>query len=77
LAQFGLDQADRYHEAMAATFDFLAEYPRATRQREEIDGPVRVYPYKMHVIVYELEPDDTVVVLRVRHGREDWLSQPL
>jgi len=25
-AQFGLDLADRYHEEMAATFDFLAEY---------------------------------------------------
>ncbi|MEG3143294.1 type II toxin-antitoxin system RelE/ParE family toxin [Sphingomonas sp. RT2P30] len=73
LAQFGLEQADRYHEGLTSTFEFLAEYPRAARLREEIDPPVRAYPYRSHVIVYELGAGDMVIILGVRHAREDWM----
>lgn len=72
--RFGLRQADDYHEGLAATFAFLADYPRAARQREEIDPPVRVHPYKAHLIIYETTTDERVLILRVRHGREDWLA---
>ena len=75
LEQFGLAQANRYHEGLAATFSFLAQYSRAAREREEIRDPVRIYPYRAHVIVYELGPGDEVLILRVRHGREDWLAE--
>ncbi len=74
LEMFGLEQADAYHDGIEATLAFLAEYPRAARLRHEIDPPVRAYPYKAHLIVYELAEDD-VVILRVRHGREDWVGQ--
>jgi len=73
LTSFGLVQADKYHSGLSATFEFLAEYPRAARLREEISPPVRAYPYKSHLVIYELEGNDAVVILRVRHGREDWL----
>ena len=56
-------------------FAFLAKYPRAARERKEIRGAVRIHPYKAHLIVYELGPDDRVLILRVRHGREDWLTE--
>jgi toxin ParE1/3/4 len=72
LERFDLAQADKYHHGLASTFGFLAEYPRAARLRDEIDPPVRVHPYKAHIIVYEIGADDTVLILRVRHGREDW-----
>jgi len=75
LEQFGLAQADRYHEGLAETFAFLAEHPRIAREREEIRKSVRIYPFKAHLIVYELEADDRVLILRVRHGREDWLTE--
>ncbi len=74
LTLFGEAQADRYHEGMEAAFLFLAQYPRAVRLRDEIEPPVRAYPYKSHLIVYELSDDDMVMVLRVRHGHEDWAS---
>jgi toxin ParE1/3/4 len=74
LERFGLAQADKYHDGLTATFEFLVEYPRAARLREEIDPPVRAYPYEAHLIVYELTEDDNVVILRVRHGREDWIA---
>lgn len=75
LERFGLRQADDYHERLAATFTFLADYPRAAREREEIDPPVRVHPCKAHLVLYEIEPDGRVLILRIRHGREDWLTR--
>ena len=74
--RFGLAQADKYHDGLEAAFVFLSEYPRAARLRHEIDPPVRAHPYKAHLIVYEIEAEDGIVVLRVRHSREDWHSDP-
>lgn len=74
LTIFGLDQANHYHDGLSATFEFLSAYPRAARLREEIEPPIRAYPYKSHLILYELD-DDQVVILRIRHRREDWASQ--
>lgn len=56
---FGLTQADRYHDGLTATFAFLAEYPRAARERKEISPPVRAFRYKAHLIVYELDESST------------------
>lgn len=71
---FGQHQADRYHEGLEEAFELLATYPRAARSREEIDPPVRAYRYKAHLIVYVLDEDDRVTILRVRHGHEDWMT---
>ena len=49
------------------------EFPRAARERLEIDPPVRAHPYKSHMVVYVIEGDD-VLILGVRHGHEDWMS---
>lgn len=74
IEQFGLPQAGTYHEGLSAIFAFLADYPNAARLREEISPPVRVHPYKAHLVIYEVHEDDEVIILRVRHGREDWIS---
>lgn len=74
IEQFGLPQADVYHEGLSAIFAFLADYPHAARLREEISPPVRVHPYKAHLVIYEVDEDDEIIILRVRHGREDWIS---
>lgn len=70
--RFGIAQADKYHDGLEAAFVFLSEYPRAARLRHEIDPPVRAYPYKAHLIVYEIEADNSIVIVRLRHGRTDW-----
>jgi len=72
LTKFGLAIVDHYYDGLFAAFDFLADYPRAARLRMEIDPPARVYRYRSHVIVYELDDNDVVLILRIRHGREDW-----
>lgn len=74
---FGLLQAQRYADGLARVLDFLAAHPRAARLRSEIDPPIRAHPYRSHLIVYEVDEQDEITILRVRHGREDWSSDPL
>jgi plasmid stabilization system protein ParE len=34
---------------------------------------VRVCPYGVHVIIYTANKTGGLLIIRVRHGREDWL----
>lgn len=70
---FGFAQAEKYHAGLEDILDFLAEYPRAARERFEINPPVRIHPYKSHLIAYVIEGAD-ILVIRVLHGREDWMD---
>lgn len=74
--QFDLDQADRYNMGLEGCFERLAENPRMGRERKEISAGVRGFPYHAHLILYEVADDGTVVILRIRNGREDWVSDP-
>ena len=74
--QFGPNQAEHYAAGMTATFETLAQFPKLARERKEHRPPVRVQRHGAHVIVYRIE-EDGILILRIRHGREDWLSNPL
>lgn len=75
---FGLEQAEKYHAGLEACFAFLADNPRAARLRAEINPPVRAHPFKMHLVLYEKDgAGGIIIILRIRHGREDWVSDPL
>jgi len=74
--QFGIRQAEAYAEGLNDTFKFLTNFPRAARYRLELRPPVYAYPYKAHIIVYDIG-DTAITILRVRHAREDWVSDPL
>ena len=41
LEQFGVVQADRYHDGLERMFAFLAETPRAARLREELTRKIQ------------------------------------
>ena len=71
--QFGLAQADHYHDALFDMFALLAANPKMARERSELSTPSRVHRFQSHLIIYQIEGDD-ILVIRVRHGREDWLS---
>lgn len=73
---YGRLQADRYFDGLMATFRFIADHPRAARSRSEIRAPVRIHPFKAHLVVYELNDDGSVTILRVRHARENWQADP-
>jgi toxin ParE1/3/4 len=64
-------QAEAYTRGIVAFFDLLAEEPGIARERRDIHPPVRIHPYKSHLIFFRAT-DDHVEVVRVLHGRSDW-----
>ena len=72
IEQFGLSQAERYHKQLELSFRFLAENPLAAHERFEILPPVRIHPIGSHLVIYKVEENGTVFIIRVRHGHEDW-----
>ena len=77
LRTWGMAQADAYHNRLEEVFGLLARFPRLAPERGEIDPPVRVHPHGAHIVVYVVEPDGGVLIVRVRHGREDWIGDPV
>lgn len=73
LRLFGPNQAAVYLRSLNVAFDRIAAQPYAYSERTEFDPPLRVCPHKSHLILYRVEGED-IVILRVRHGREDWLT---
>ncbi|RYM09534.1 type II toxin-antitoxin system RelE/ParE family toxin [Sphingobium cupriresistens] len=71
---FGVAQALAYRDGLIRSFDFLAENPNSARLRHELNPPVRAHRFQSHLIFYDVQADGGILILRVRHGREDWLS---
>ena len=72
---FGIDQAIAYRDGLIDALTFLAEFPQAARERNELRPGTRAYPYRSHLIFYR-EDGDGIFIQRVRHSREDWINQP-
>lgn len=73
---FGVAQAERYHKELEQVFGILAGNPYLARMRGELTPPVRIHPHGSHLIVYHVEDNEDVLILRIRHAREDWVSNP-
>lgn len=71
-AEFGIQQAEHYHDLLENTFQFLAENPEAARERLEISPPVRIHPIESHVVIYTIGDGGDIFIVRIRHGHEDW-----
>jgi len=71
-SQFGVEQADHYHGKIERMFGLLSENPRMAHERFEISPPVRIHPYQSHLIVYTVDDNDDIFIVRIRHGHEDW-----
>ena len=70
---FGLGQARKYYDGLVGHLDFISQNPTAYRIRYEIGDGIRVSRYQSHVVIYQAF-EDMAFILRVRHGRENWLS---
>lgn len=74
---FGALVAKRYHDDLFALFELIAANPRMARERHEISPPVRIHPFKAHLIVYRINDEGSIFVIRIRHGHEDWAADSL
>ncbi len=73
---FGERQAEAYAQTFRETFELLSQFPGLARERVELTPPVRLHPCGAHVIVYLVTGSRDVLIVRIRHGREDWISNP-
>ncbi len=76
LERFGPARTERYLTDLEQTFDYLSQYPEATRLRTEMVPPVRAYSQDAHVIIYEIE-NDGIFIVRIRSARENWIFDPI
>jgi len=72
IRQFGPAQANRYYDGIQSAFAVLTTFPGAGPERAELSPGIRVYASGSHLIVYRAL-DDRILIVAVRHGREDWL----
>lgn len=73
---FGPIQAKRYHDDLFNVLDLIGANPQIARERKEISPPVRIHPFKTHLIVYQISGNGTIFVIRIRHRYEDWSNGP-
>lgn len=74
LRVFGERQANQYNIDLFAIFDLISANPRIARARDEVSPPVRIFPFKAHLIVYLVGENDDVLIVRIRHGHENWID---
>jgi toxin ParE1/3/4 len=74
IRSFGPQVAKRYYDELFAIFELIASNPRMARERHEISPPVRIHPFKAHLVVYQINDDGSIFVIRIRHAHEDWVG---
>lgn len=75
--KFGFQQAEKYQDKIDRTLELISANPEIARLRTEITPPVRIHPVGVHMVVYLVDDNNIVRILRVRHGRENWLENPM
>jgi len=43
---------------------------------DELLPPLRIRRFRAHLVVYRIDANDEVFIVRVRHGHEDWVNEP-
>ncbi len=69
----GRRQARTYLEDLESLFDLLAAHPAIARERAEFQPPVRIYPFRSHMVIYQFTATE-LDILRVVHGRTNWAA---
>lgn len=77
MIRFAIPVAVDYHQKLFQVFSLLAQFPEMSRERVELTPPVRIHPVGSHIIIYQLQANQDILIVRVRHSHEDWLSNPI
>lgn len=72
-AKFGASNAEAYQDALTDSFQKLADFPAAHPERPEIAPGLRSVRFRAHLILCRFN-DRVIQILRIRHGRDDWMS---
>lgn len=66
-------QAEAYLMGLDSVLRLLAEFPEIARLREEFRPPMRIHPYRAHLILYQADTA-ALDVVRIVHARSDWTT---
>lgn len=69
--RWGEAQAESYLTRLDVALAQLALAPGLIRERSEITPPVRIYPFRLHLVIYRT-PDQALLVHRLVHARSNW-----
>lgn len=73
LNAFGTELALSYHEKLFKLFELIADFPEMSRERLELSVPCRIHPFGSHIVIYTVDENNDVMIVRVRHRHEDWI----
>lgn len=63
------EQAESYLRGLGERLLALCDHPEMARERSEVDPPVRLHPYRSHLIIYRIEGDH-LAIIRIVHNRQ-------
>ena len=71
--RWSLKQAQTYASGMTDLLLLLCDQPEIAPLFGKLTPPLRVYRYRSHLVIFTTD-DSTVEVIRVVHGRSNWLG---
>ncbi len=71
VAQWSVDQANRYMDTLEETFELLRMMPEIARERSEFTPPVRIHPSGRHIIVYQTD-ESRLTIFRILGQAQNW-----
>lgn len=69
-AKWGRAQAEAYLGGLGDVLDLLALHPEIAREHADLTPPVRMHPYRAHLIIYRA--DEVLDVIGIPVMRMNW-----
>lgn len=74
VSHFGEQTARGYHRKLQEAFDLIAEHPALGRLRTEIAPPIHAWPVQSHLVFYDVDENEDVIIQRILHQHMDWAT---
>ncbi len=55
-------------------FELIAEFPEMSRERLELSVPCRIHSFGSHIVIYTIDENSDVIIVRVRLQHEDGVN---
>jgi toxin ParE1/3/4 len=69
-ANYGLPTSEQFIQGITARLQYVAQFPRIGRSREELSPGLRSLPYQQYLIFYTIQ-SSTIEIVRVVSGYQD------